>query len=155
MGDGVQRLLIVDDDRKAIEVLVRIFERAGYEVDRSDSTADATFQVISAVEPYACVIGAFTDGGADAAVAFVTGIWSHPDDTIATTRVVLVPTSGREARDAWEAGVDGFAARPVYEHDMIAEVNSAASRDEADREFHRAQQLAAIDEGAEGPRGLQ
>lgn len=148
------RLLVVDDDENAREVMARVLGRAGYDIDRSDSVDDAMFQIISAVPSYDAVLVAFTIGGIAPTLNLLEEIRSHADTGISGTRVIAAPPAQIEAEGCWEAGVDGYASRPIYEEDLLTEIRLTLALDEDERESHREAELVALSARREGPHGL-
>ncbi len=137
------RLLVVDDDPDAIEVVARLLQREGFEVHRAESHSDALFQVISADPAFDGVLALFGAGGPDAAVRFTEAIRTHADSSIAGTRIVAVGYHGDSQVELWASGVDGFVFRPPHEHDLLREVEAALAIAEDAREAHRSSELEA------------
>lgn len=146
------RLLIVDDDPGASEVVSRLFAREGFDVHRAESHSDAMFQIIGAEPPFDGVLVLFSASGIDAEVRCVEAVRAHADPTVAATRIVATGYPGKGRVDLWAAGVDGFVFRPPHEHDLLREVEAALARADDAIEDHRDQELAVARQEA-GPGG--
>ncbi len=146
------RLLIVDDDPDAIEVIARLFARDGFDVHRAESHSDAMFQIVSADPGFDGVLLMFGASGPDAATKLAEAVRTHADGKIARTRLVGVGYPGKSHVDLWAAGVDGFIYRPPHEHDLLREVEAALARADDALESYRANELERARTTA-GPHG--
>jgi DNA-binding NtrC family response regulator len=137
------RVLVVDDDPGAMEVVARLYLRAGYDVQRAESHSDAIFQIISADPGFNAVLCMFSASGPDEAKRLVEAVRTHADPAIASTRLIAVGYPGKTHVELWAAGIDGFIFRPPHEHDLMHALADVLARPEEQREPYRAHQLDA------------
>jgi DNA-binding response OmpR family regulator len=135
------KLLVVDDDPGAMEVVARLYARAGYEVHRAESMSDAMFQIVSADPGFSGVLCLLGNSAPDESVRLVEGVRTHADPAIAGTRLVAVSYPGKPHVDLWAAGVDGFIYRPPHEHDLMHVMADVLARPNDQRAAYRAHEL--------------
>ncbi|MBX3313883.1 MAG: hypothetical protein KF906_06150 [Actinobacteria bacterium] len=110
------------------DLLLRIVERAGHEPVPITVSADDLGAVASSVPGLALLD---LDGEAPAVVAALRG---HPDPIVASCRVVVLADGPAVGLRAWQAGADGFLARPFHHDRLIATLRDVLDRPEAGRE---------------------
>ena len=143
---GAAHLLVVNDDPGGCELLVRLLSRAGHEVERAHNQDQAMGQL--AVARIDCVVLDLATGGIGQNLKLLDLIRSSVTKSVAAVRVVLVAPQSSNRMFSWQAGIDAFIARPFHADELLAQVNEALSRPDADRERHRRRELdAASSEG--------
>src|SRR5262245_7867296 len=120
---GPHHVLVVNDDEDACELVCRLLVRAGYEVDRADNQEHALMQLKA--DPVDCVVLDQLTGAIGQNLGVLDKIRSHPDELVATVRVVLVTQHANNEMFSWQAGIDAFLVRPFFEEDLLREVASA------------------------------
>jgi len=136
-------VLAAGDDPDFLELLVRLLEREGHEVNRTEETDDALSALM--LHPYRAAVVGFT--GRSTAVTLLEAIRTHDQPQVATTPVVIVAEDPRNRDFAWQSGVDGYLAKPFHSDELLAEVRAAIERPDDQRDAHRQAQLAAASEG--------
>ena len=144
---GPARVLVVNDDEGACELLVRLLTRAGHDVERAHNSDHALGQL--SVGRFDCVVLDLATGGIGQNLKVVDTIRTAMPKTIAGVRVVLVAPQSSNRVFSWQAGIDAFIARPFHADELLAQINDALARPESDRERHRRQEFDAA--AAEGP----
>lgn len=140
------RVLVVNDEEGAIELLSRLLARAGYAVDRATSNDDA-LAVLAERRPD-CVVLDLSTGGIGQNLKLLDSIRSHADQKVANARVVLVAHQSSNKMFSWQAGIDAFLLRPFHAEDLLRHVDDVLARPEEDRVRHRRRELdAASSEG--------
>ena len=114
-GVGV---LLVCDDPDAGELLSRLMAADGHSVHRVETAEGAVRHLLEKIR-------------------------SHPNPPVSEVAVVLLADEMEAEQDAWEAGADGFLARPFHAEQLSAELTGALDRPFADRQAHRDAQLDA------------
>lgn len=135
------KLLVVDDDPGAMEVVARLYARAGYEVHRAEGMSDAMFQVVSADPGFSAVLVLLGNSASDESVRLVDAVRAHADGAIARTRMIAVSYPGKPHVDLWAAGIDGFIYRPPHEHDLLHVMADVLARPDDQRDAYRAHEL--------------
>jgi DNA-binding NtrC family response regulator len=134
-------ILVVHDDPDGCELLVRIVAAADIPVRRSHNVAQMA-RALDEQAPTAVVLDV-SDGGSGANLKALDAIRHHADPAVANTRVVLIAGSGASATFSWQAGIDGFLARPFHADDLVTTVTEVLARPEADRKPHRRRMVEA------------
>jgi DNA-binding response OmpR family regulator len=150
-ADGAEhaRILVVNDDENACELLVRLLARAGHDVQRAHNSDQALAHL--SVGRVDCVVLDLSSGGIGQNLKLIDTIRSSVTRSISDVRVVLVAQQTSNRMFSWQAGIDAFIARPFHAGELIAQVNEALSRADSERERHRRQELdAASVEGRPG-----
>ncbi len=135
-GEGV---LLVCDDPDAGELLARLMAVEGHDVHRVE-TAEGAVRHLLATPRRATVLSL---SGPTANRQLLDKIRSHPNPPVSEVAVVLLADEVEAEAEAWEAGADGFLARPFHAEQLATELAGALDRPLADREAHRAAQLDA------------
>jgi len=114
-----RRVLVVDDDTKLVDVIVRSLVRAGYECDVARSGDQALWKVTNH-NPDALVL--------DVMIPHPSGVevCRHLRDRGFTGAVVVVSARSRpdDRAAATRAGADAFLAKPFPLYDLIATLAS-------------------------------
>ena len=143
---GPARVLVVNDEEGAIELLARVLTRAGHDVARA-THYDETLSVLADFRPD-CVVLDLATGGIGQNLKLLDSIRSHVDDKVAHSRVVLVAHQSSNRMFSWQAGIDGFLLRPFHADDLVASVAEVLGRPDEERARHRRRELdAAQSEG--------
>jgi len=143
---GPARVVVVNDEDGAIELLSRVLTRAGYDVGRA-THADETLGVLADFHPD-CVVLDLATGGIGQNLKLLDSIRSHVDDKVAHSRVVLVAHQSSNRMFSWQAGIDGFLLRPFHADELVQIVAEVLSRPDEERARHRRRELdAAHSEG--------
>ena len=135
------RVLVVNDDEGACELLARLLTRAGHDVERAHNADQALGQL--SVGGFDCVLLDLATGGIGQNLKLVDTIRSAMPKAVSGIRVVLVAQQSSNRVFSWQAGIDAFLAHPFHADELVAQVNDALSRPEGERERHRRQELDA------------
>ncbi|MEY2570583.1 MAG: hypothetical protein QOE63_933, partial [Acidimicrobiaceae bacterium] len=138
---GPIRVLVVNDEEGAIELLCRLLARAGYEVARA-THADETLGQLADFRPD-CVVLDLATGGIGQNLKLLDSIRGHVDEKVAAARVVLVAHQSNNRLFSWQAGIDAFLLRPFHADELLRDVAEALSRPDEERSRHRRRQLDA------------
>ena len=133
------RVLVVNEDEAASEVLCRVLARAEYVVDRATNQRDSLYRLSSA--PADCVVLDLATGGIGTNPKLLDALRSNGDTQIANVRVVLIAKQTTNRLFSWQAGVDAFLVRPFHADDLLREVAEALDRPDEERAQHRRHQL--------------
>lgn len=140
---GPARVLVVNDDPDACELLVRLLTRAGYPVDRAHDHIEAIAQVT--LVPPACVVLDLSTGGVGANLKLLDSIRTHHDPRVSNSRVVLVAKKTNNQMFSWQSGVDSFLLRPFEAGQLLVEVADVLQRPDEQRARHRRDRLHQTD----------
>lgn len=136
-GGGPARVLVVQDDPDAAELLRRVLERGGYEVLLVTSPDDA-LGTARTEHPDIAVIDL---GGTGPNLKLLDSLRQARDPAVAGLRVVMLARQGSNPMFSWQSGIDGFLDRPFHADQLVGEVEAVLARSEADRPRHRREQL--------------
>jgi len=136
---GGARLLVVNDDEAACELVARILERDGHAVTRSYSHDDALAR-LTTEEVHGVVVN-FTAGRGGSNLKMVDAIRSHTAPQVAQVRLVLVANEAKNRAFSWQSGVDAFIVRPFHADELEREVDAVLARPENERLAHRREML--------------
>jgi len=118
---------IAAGDEAARELLLRIVERAGLAAaPLGVSTTDLTALAAAGADL------AVLDLDADAP-AVVEAVRSHRDAAVAGLRLVVLADGAAVGRRAWQAGADGFLARPFHHDRLVATLRDVLDRPDSAR----------------------
>jgi len=128
---GAPTVLVAQSDPQVREVLARVIEAAGLSAVR--------------LEPSADVAGAVGNSGAAGLVldlgagnlAALQAVRSGSEPAATDVRVVVIGTGPSGGRLAWQAGADGFLARPFHARDLQAALTDALDLDDDGRAARR------------------
>ena len=137
---GPPRVMVVNDDDDACELLSRVLDRAGYSVSRAASHQEA-LSMLSGQAAH-CIVLDLATGGVGTNLKLLDAIRSYPDAAVSQARVVLVAKQTNNRMFSWQAGVDAFLVRPFHADDLLREVADSLSRSEEERAKHRRRQLS-------------
>ena len=143
-GPRPPRVLVVNDEPDAAELLVRVLRNApeGYEVDRAGDQLSLTERLV-ADPPVDAVVVDVTSGGIGGGLKILDAVRGSLDPQIAGLPIVLVSPSQSSAMFSWQAGVDELLVRPFHAKDLLAAVSTAMARPEDERPRYRRQELEA------------
>jgi DNA-binding response OmpR family regulator len=135
------RVLVVDDDPDACELLARIVERHDMEAVRALDHGEAMTQLLGAINAFRGVVIDFAHGGPSASVALLEDI--RGSDAITDLAVVIIPRLDQARVFAWQAGADAYLVRPFHADELLAELDAALERTPDERATHREAALDA------------
>ncbi len=138
---GPTRVLVVDDNPDACELIARVIESAGWTATRSYSQDDALHKLESGDPPFKAVIADFQSGGTGASLELLDAIRRTRD--FAEIPVLLLTHNETNRLYAWESGADAVLVRPFHADDLINEIYAVLTRSTDEREAWREEQLAA------------
>ena len=133
------RVVVVDDDADACELVARIVEGAGWTVTRCHSHNDTVAELGRANPRYAAVVVGFAGTGNSSSLKLLDTI-RHTDE-IDDTPVLLLPRTDTNRMFAWQQGADGFLPRPFHADELVAELHAILGRDPEARAERRREQL--------------
>jgi DNA-binding response OmpR family regulator len=141
--DGVERraparVLVVNDDPDAAELLVRILAQAGYRSAAAIGERDVMQALFSQLPR--CVV--LDLSSVSASLKVLDTLRGNDDHRIATARVVLCAPSSQNRSFSYQSGADGFIVRPFHAGELLDLVDDVLSRVEDERARHRRSQLA-------------
>jgi DNA-binding response OmpR family regulator len=142
---GPRRVLVVNDEPGACELLVRLVQRAGYQVSRAHDFLEMATRLLED-RPHAVVLDV-TAGGIGGNLKLLDDVRGHAEPDIAGARVVLCATSQSNAMFSWQAGIDSFLLRPFHADELTAELAAVLEREEEERPRHRRRALGAAKSG--------
>jgi len=135
------RVLVVDDDPDACELIARIVERHDMEAVRAFNHGEAMTNLLGAINAFRAVIIDFSHGGPSASVALLEDIRSS--DAVTDLAVIILTRLDQNRVFAWQAGVDAFLVRPIHADELLAELDAALERTPDQRAAHRDAALEA------------
>ena len=138
---GPARVLVVNDEDGASELLGRILDRAGYAVGTAGSHDDAL--VALGREKPDCVVLDLATGGIGQNLKLLDAVRTHIDESVARARVVLVAHQSNNRLFSWQAGIDAFLLRPFHADELLRDVAEVLARPDEEREKHRRRELDA------------
>ena len=140
--DGVERraparILVVNDDEDAAELLVRILAQAGY---RSSGALSEREVMPSMYEQLPrCVV--LDLGSVGTSLKVLDLIRGSDDRRIAQTRILLVAPNLHNRSFSFQSGADDFIVRPFHAGELLDLVAEVMERPEEERIRHRQAQL--------------
>ncbi|MFZ6004442.1 MAG: response regulator [Actinomycetota bacterium] len=134
------RVLVVNDDAEACELLVRFLGLAGFQAGGADS--DTTAMYLMSQHLPRCVVLDLQTGGVGSSLKLLDQIRTHPDRRINSARVVLCAPSPKNRTFSFQSGADAFVVRPFHVKDLVAEVTDVIKRPQDERARHRRDELA-------------
>ena len=134
---GPARLLVVDDDTDARELISRILEQATYTVERCADHNAAVQAVKQADPPFSGVVVDFQSGGTSSSLKLLDAIRHIDDKARAKTPTIILTSTDTNQVFAWQSGSDGFLVRPFHADDLVDGVHSMLERTPDEREQHR------------------
>ena len=137
---GPTRVLVVDDNADACELIARIVESAGWTATRCYAPDDALDKLDNGDPPFKAVIADFQSGGTGASLELLDAVRRSKD--FSEVPVLLLTRSETNRMFAWESGADAFLIRPFHADDLINEVYAVLTRSVEEREAWREEQLA-------------
>ena len=131
-------LLVVSDDHDACELMARLLEREGHDVDRLHEESSVVPALLE--HPRQAVLVSFS-GGSSTNLKLVDSIRTHDDDDVKETPVVLVTIDEKNRVYSWQSGVDGFLVRPFHANDLVRTMSETLARSPEERASHRRAEL--------------
>jgi DNA-binding response OmpR family regulator len=135
------RVLVVNDDEGACELVCRILAAAGHTVERAASN-DQALGMLNLMRPD-CVVLDLATGGIGQNLKLLETIRSHMDVGVANSRVVLIAHQTSNRMFSWQVGIDSFLVRPFHADELVHDVAEVLARPEDDRARHRRRELDA------------
>ncbi|MCU1350908.1 MAG: two-component system sensor histidine kinase/response regulator [Acidimicrobiales bacterium] len=115
------RVVVVNDDADAAEILARILEADGHEVRRAHGQDEAAEMVAS--EPPDLIVIDLAAAGAG--VRLLEAVRTGPDEASRTVGAIVIGAGPANALLCWQSGADGVLARPFAAtalQELVAEV---------------------------------
>ena len=137
---GPTRVLVVDDNADACELVARIVESAGWTATRCYSPDDALDKLDNGDPPFKAVIADFQSGGTGTSLELLDAVRRSKD--FKEVPVLLLTRNETNRMFAWESGADAFLVRPFHADDLINEIYAVLTRSVEEREAWREEQLA-------------
>jgi DNA-binding response OmpR family regulator len=137
---GPTRVLVVDDNADACELIARIVESAGWTATRCYSQDDALNKLETGDPPFKALVVDFQSGGTSASIELLDAVRRNRE--LAEVPVLLLTHNETNRLYAWESGADAFLVRPFHADDLINEIYAVLTRSTDEREAHRDEQLA-------------
>jgi DNA-binding response OmpR family regulator len=138
---GPTRVLVVDDNADACELIARIVESAGWTATRCYAQDDALDKLDNGDPPFKAVVADFQSGGVGASLELLDVVRRSKD--FSDIPVLLLTVSETNRIFAWESGADAFLVRPFHADDLINEIYAVLTRSTDEREAWREVQLAS------------
>jgi DNA-binding response OmpR family regulator len=141
--DGIERraparVLVVNDDPDAGELLVRVLDQHGYRAAATIGERDV-MPALFAQLPRVVVLDL---ADVTSSLKVLDTVRSNDDRRIATARAVLCAPSSQNRALSFQSGADAFLVRPFHAGELTDLVADVLERSESDRGRHRRQQLA-------------
>jgi DNA-binding response OmpR family regulator len=137
--DEPARILVVNDDEDAGELVARILTHAGYAVARVTSNDAAIAQ--AADEPPTCVVLDLASG-VGGSLKLLETLRTHANPEVAAAGAVMVARQASNRLFSWQSGVDAFLVRPFHADELVREVAAVLARSPEERTRHRQEQEA-------------
>lgn len=137
---GPTRVLVVDDNADACELIARVIESAGWTATRSYGHDDALEKLDDSDPQFKAVVVDFQSGGTGASLELLDAVRRSKD--FKDVPVLLLTRNETNRMFAWESGADAFLVRPFHADDLINEVYAVLTRSLEEREAWREEQLA-------------
>jgi two-component system, OmpR family, response regulator len=138
---GPTRVLVVDDDPDACELIARIIERHGMEAVRVHGHDQAMTELLGAINAFRAIVVDFSHGGPAAGVALLEDVRSS--DAVNDVPVIILTRLDQNRVFAWQAGADGYLVRPLHASELVAELDAVLARTPEERKAHRQEALDA------------
>jgi DNA-binding response OmpR family regulator len=143
--DGVDRravakVLVVNDDPAACEMLVRMVAAKGFEAVGAPASDEAIARM--ADELPRCVVLDLDTGGMGTSLKVLDTIRTHDDLRVRSARVVLCAGSPRNRVFSFQSGTDAFLVRPFHLDELTDQIADVVARPQEDRARHRRDELA-------------
>ncbi len=123
---GPTRVLVVDDNADACELIARIVESAGWTATRCYAHDDALEKLDKGDPPFKAVIADFQSGGTGASLELLDTVRRSKD--FSEIPVLLLTRNDTNRIYAWESGADAFLVRPFHADDLINEIYAVLTR---------------------------
>lgn len=137
---GPAVVLVVNDDKDACEMLVRMVGSKGYNAIGANSSSEATSSI--ARDMPRCIVLDLDAGGIGTSLKVLDTIRSHDDLRVNTARVVLCAASPKNRTFSFQSGADSFIVRPFHLDELVTQIADVLARPHDDRARHRRDELA-------------
>ena len=141
-GAGV--VLVVNDDSRACELLVRMVATAGYRTVGATTDSEARARIVE--ELPRCVVLDLTSDGVGSSLKALDQIRSSEDPRVSSARVVLCASNPKNRSFSFESGADAFLVRPFHLDELLAQIADVLHRPHEERARHRRDELARLAE---------
>ena len=142
---GPMSVLAVHEDPSGCELLARVISRGtGLPVHRAH---DSVEMIAALRDQPTCVVLDVTSGGVGGNLKMLDSVRNNADEVTAAARVILIAASSSNEMFSWQAGIDAFLKRPFHEHELVATVQDAIARPDAERKVHRREMIELIANG--------
>ena len=138
--DASWRVLVVNDEPDACELLVRLLSHAGHDVERNRDATELNERLMMGTPPDVIVLDVAA-GGIGGNLKLLDTVRGSRVEKVAATPVVLVAAAASSAMFSWQAGIDEFLVRPFHADELVDAVAAAASRPAEERPRHRRVQM--------------
>jgi two-component system, OmpR family, response regulator len=143
--NGIERraaakVLVVNDDPAACEMLVRMIGTKGFNAFGATSPDEATSRIADEVPR--CIVLDLDTGGIGTSLKVLDAIRSHDDTRVSTARVVLCAASPKNRTFSFQSGADAFLVRPFHLDELTGEIADVLARAHEERARHRRDELA-------------
>lgn len=138
IGSGA---LVVVDEEGSRELISRLVDRAGHLPTAVDSQASAVAALDDALPR---VVVTLMEG--DRGLQVVDALRTDERPERADLPVLVLSDDRDLERKAWEAGADGFMARPFHADEFDEDLSEILGRPPEERAAHRAERLEALDD---------
>jgi two-component system OmpR family response regulator len=143
--DGRERraaptVLIINDDRDACEMLVRMVGTKGYRTIGASSPDEATYRIADDLPR--CIVLDVDAGGIGSSLKLLDLIRSHADLRVSTARVVLCAANPKNRSFSFQSGADSFLVRPFHIDELTEQIADVLGRAHEERARHRRDELA-------------
>jgi DNA-binding response OmpR family regulator len=135
------KILVVNDDDGACELLCRLLTKDGHSVERA-SNPDQAMAILDVLRP-SCVVLDLSMGGIGRNLNLLDAIRSNLDQSLASTRVVLIAHQTSNRMFSWQAGTDAFLVRPFHADELTRSIADVMARPDGERARFRRREVAA------------
>jgi DNA-binding response OmpR family regulator len=143
--DGVDRraparVLIVNDDDGARELLARIVRNAGF---RTSSVATHDEALAAAIDLLPrCIVLDIRSGGIGSNLKLLDVIRGSDDVRISSARAVIIADTPKNRAFSFQSGTDAFVIRPYRAEELLEQIADVVKRPDVERARHRRDELA-------------
>jgi DNA-binding response OmpR family regulator len=130
---GAEGVLLVCDEPDAGELLGRLIAQDGHDLHRVE-TAEGALRHLLATPRKAAVLSL---SGPTANRQLVDKVRSHPNPPVSEVALVVLADDEGAGPELWDAGADGFLARPFHADQLSEELTAALERPLDQRQAHR------------------
>jgi DNA-binding response OmpR family regulator len=138
LSNTSNRVLVVNDDADAGELIARLCETLGLDVVRSTDAADALSDLRA--DAYGLVVIDLLLAGVTAGLRLLDEV-RDLDGPSAGAGVVVIAATDTNRLFAFQSGADGFIVRPFHAEELLECMTDVLSRSHEERVEHRRGQL--------------